>query len=253
MDTSTYINIHNLSRACNECQLQDLCLPLGLSRGDIERLDQIVNRRKPLQRGASLFRQGDRFQALYAVRSGSIKSYATTNSGEEQINAFHLPGEILGLDAIGSGIHPESSVAMETTSICELPFDRLHTLAHEVDGLQRQLLRIMSRELNSDEQFMRLLANRSAEERLASFLLNLASRFELRGYSGQAFNLSMSRSDIGNYLGLAVETVSRLFTRFQQEGLIEVDRKAITLVDRSRMSGLCNLSATASAGEPRHG
>lgn len=210
----------------------------------MDRLDQIINRKRPLQRGGSLFRQGDPFHALYAVRSGSIKSYATTDAGEEQISAFHLPGEILGLDAIASGSHPQSAVAMETTSICELPFDRLHNLAHEVDGLQRQLLRIMSRELNSDEQFMRLLANRSAEERLASFLLNLASRFELRGYSGQAFNLSMSRSDIGNYLGLAVETISRLFTRFQLENMIEVERKSIKILDRDRLAELCDLSVT---------
>lgn len=253
MDSSLIINIRNLSRACNECQLQDLCLPLGLSHGDIERLDQIVNRRRPIQRGSSLFRQGDRFHALYAVRSGSIKSYATTDGGEEQISAFHLPGEILGLDAIGSGTHPQSAVALETTSICELPFDRLHNLAHEVDGLQRQLLRIMSRELNSDEQFMRLLANRSAEERLASFLLNLASRFELRGYSGQAFNLSMSRSDIGNYLGLAVETVSRLFTRFQQENIIEVERKSVKLIDRNRLAELCDLCIAAGTGRRQQG
>lgn len=242
MDSSSVINIHSLSRACNECQLQDLCLPLGLSRGDIDRLDQIVNRRRPLQRGNTLFNQGDRFQALYAVRSGSVKSYSTNDEGDEQINAFHLPGEILGLDAIGSGTYPLSIVALETTSICELPYERLHQLAHEVDGLQRQLLRVMSRELNSDEQFMRLLANRNADERFASFLLNLASRYEVRGYSGQAFNFSMSRSDIANYLGLAVETVSRLFTRFQQEGMIQVQRKAISLIDRDRLNALCNLN-----------
>ncbi|AOV18183.1 transcriptional regulator FNR [Acidihalobacter aeolianus] len=250
MEPTSSFNIRTLSRACNECQLQDLCLPLGLSRGDIERLDKIVNRRRPLQRGATLFRQGEAFQALYAVRSGSIKTYSSTNGGEEQIHAFLLPGELLGLDAIGGGLHPESAVALETTSVCELPFDRLQSLAHEVDGLQRQLLRIMSRELNSDEQFMRLLANRSAEERLASFLLNLASRFELRGYSAQAFNLSMSRSDIGNYLGLAVETVSRLFTRFQQDGLIAVERKAIRLLERERLSELCNLGVPVAP--PKH-
>ncbi|WP_455383812.1 fumarate/nitrate reduction transcriptional regulator Fnr [Acidihalobacter prosperus] len=230
------ITLQGFSRACADCQLQDLCLPIGISRTDVERLDQIVSRKRPLQRGAALFNQGDQFGALYAIRSGSIKSYTVSDDGREQINAFHLPGEILGLDAISEGMHPSAAVALETTSVCELPFDRLHTLAHEIKGLQHQLLRVMSRELNADERFMRILASRNAEERLAGFLLNLASRHGMRGYSNTEFNLSMSRHDIANYLGLAVETVSRLFTRFQQDGLIEAHRKAVKILQRDALA-----------------
>ncbi len=236
MESFNVITLQGFSRACADCQLQDLCLPIGISRTDVERLDQIVSRKRPLQRGAALFNQGDQFGALYAIRSGSIKSYTVSDDGREQINAFHLPGEILGLDAISEGMHPSAAVALETTSVCELPFDRLHTLAHEIKGLQHQLLRVMSRELNADERFMRILASRNAEERLAGFLLNLASRHGMRGYSNTEFNLSMSRHDIANYLGLAVETVSRLFTRFQQDGLIEAHRKAVKILQRDALA-----------------
>ncbi|WP_337815492.1 fumarate/nitrate reduction transcriptional regulator Fnr [Acidihalobacter sp.] len=230
------ITLQGFSRACADCQLQDLCLPIGICRSDVARLDQIINRKRPLQRGAALFNQGDQFGALYAIRSGSIKSFSISDDGREQINAFHLPGEILGLDAISDSSHPSSAVALETTSVCELPFERLHALAHEIKDLQHQLLRVMSRELNADERFMRILASRNAEERLAGFLLNLSSRHGMRGYSSTEFNLSMSRHDIANYLGLAVETVSRLFTRFQQDGLIEAQRKAVKILQREALA-----------------
>jgi CRP/FNR family transcriptional regulator, anaerobic regulatory protein len=252
MESFNVINLQGFSRACADCQLQDLCLPIGISRTDVERLDQIVSRKRPLQRGSTLFNQGDQFGALYAIRSGSIKSYTVSDDGREQINAFHLPGEILGLDAISEGMHPSAAVALETTSVCELPFDRLHSLAHEIKGLQHQLLRVMSRELNADERFMRILASRNAEERLAGFLLNLASRHGMRGYSSTEFNLSMSRHDIANYLGLAVETVSRLFTRFQQDGLIEAHRKAVKILQRDALAEMAgNIGLMANPDDKR--
>ena len=252
MESFNVINLQGFSRACADCQLQDLCLPIGISRTDVERLDQIVSRKRPLQRGSTLFNQGDQFGALYAIRSGSIKSYTVSDDGREQINAFHLPGEILGLDAISESTHPSAAVALETTSVCELPFDRLHSLAHEIKGLQHQLLRVMSRELNADERFMRILASRNAEERLAGFLLNLASRHGMRGYSSTEFNLSMSRHDIANYLGLAVETVSRLFTRFQQDGLIEAHRKAVKILQREALAEMAgNIAPLIAPGDKR--
>lgn len=238
MDSFNVITLQGFSRACADCQLQDLCLPIGITHQEVDRLDQIVNRRRPLHRGAQLYSQGDAFASLFAIRSGSIKCFTVSDDGREQITAFHLPGEILGFDAISDGAHPSSAVALETTSVCELPFEGLHALAHEIKGLQHQLLRIMSRELNADERFMRMLANRNAEERLAGFLINLAARHGMRGYSSTEYNLSMSRHDIANYLGLAVETVSRLFTRFQQDGLIEVQRKAVKIVQREAISDL---------------
>lgn len=252
MESFNVITLQGFSRACADCQLQDLCLPIGISRTDVERLDQIVSRKRPLQRGAALFNQGDQFGALYAIRSGSIKSFTVSDDGREQINAFHLPGEILGLDAISDSSHPSSAMALETTSVCELPFERLHALAHEIKGLQHQLLRVMSRELNADERFMRILASRNAEERLAGFLLNLAARHGMRGYSSTEFNLSMSRHDIANYLGLAVETVSRLFTRFQQDGLIEAHRKAVKILQRDALAEMAgNIAPLITPGDKR--
>lgn len=234
MDSSHVFTINSFSRACADCQLQDLCLPIGLSREEIDKLDQIVSRRSPLGRSTVLFKQGARFKSLVAVRSGSIKSF-TTEDGIEQIIAFHLPGEILGLDAIGEGRHQSTAVALETASVCELPFDRLHVLAQEVKGLQHQLLRIMSRNLGTEDQFKRLVAHHGADERLAGFLLNLASRYALRGYSNSELNLSMTRSDIANYLGLAVETVSRTFTHFQQDGLIAIHGRTIKILRRDAL------------------
>lgn len=252
MESFNVINLQGFSRACADCQLQDLCLPIGISRKDVERLDQIVNRKRPLQRGTLLYNQGDQFGALFAVRSGSIKSFSVSDDGREQINAFHLPGEILGFDAISEGSHPSAAAALETTSVCEIPFERLHALAHEVKGLQHQLLRIMSRELNTDERFMRVLASRNAEERLAGFLLNVAARHGMRGYSSTEFNLSMSRHDIANYLGLAVETVSRLFTRFQQDGLIEARRKEVKILSRDALTEIAgNIATIAVPGNSR--
>ena len=229
------INIRGLKQACKHCSLHDLCLPLGMSDEDLDLLQTIIRQRRPIQRNDHLYRPGDRLTSVFAVRSGSIKTYTLTNDGQEQITGFHLPGELLGLDAISEGVHPCAAKALETTSVCELPFDQLEELAARIPGLQHQLFRIMSRGLQTDEHFMTLLGKKSSDERLAAFLIGLSNRFHSRGYSATEFNLSMSRNDIANYLGLAVETVSRLFSRFQASDLIEVSRK---LVEIKNLDGL---------------
>jgi CRP/FNR family transcriptional regulator len=229
------VSLKDIKVACQECSLNEICLPVGMGHSDLDRLDSIIERKRPMLRGDHLFRVGDPFQCLYAVRSGSLKTYATSEDGQEQVMGFHLPGELIGLDAIADNHHPLAAKALETTSICEIPFHDLETLSTQLPGLQRQLLRIMSKEIRDDEQNMVILGQKSAEERLASFLIGLSNRFRRRGFSANQFNLSMSRSDIGNYLGLALETVSRLFTRFQNEGLLRVDRKHIELLDRERL------------------
>jgi CRP/FNR family transcriptional regulator, anaerobic regulatory protein len=223
---------------------------MGISNQELDALESIINRRRPLHRGDYLYRPGDRMEALYAVRSGSVKTSALSDDGQEQVTGFHLPGELLGLDAISEGTHPCSARALETTSVCEIPFDRLEDLASRVPGLQRQLFRIMSREIQSDEHLMTLLAKKSSDARLAAFLLSLSNRFGERGFSRQEFNLTMSRNDIANYLGLAVETVSRLFTRFQENGLLSVDRKLIQILDMDRMH---EVAGAQSVEEPRSG
>ncbi len=236
------IDIASVKLACSSCSLHQLCLPMGIGLDDVERLDAIIKRRRPLARGSYVFHLGDTFRSLYAIRSGSVKTYTITEDGSEQITGFHLPGELIGLDAINSNQHPCGARTLETTSICEIPFERMEELAVAVPALGRQMLRIMSRELNSDGELLTLLGKKSAEERLAALLISLSMRLQERGFSPREFHLSMSRNDIGNYLGLAIETVSRLFSRFQQQGLICVQSKYIHLKELHQLRELAGFS-----------
>ena len=232
--------------ACANCNLHNLCLPLGIDTQDIERLDDIINRKRPLARGEFLFQAGAPFHAIYAIRSGSVKTFTATEDGQEQVTGFHLPGELVGLDAISSDTHNCTARALETTSVCEIPYGQLEELSTHVPSLQRQLLRVMSKEILQDEHMMMLLGRKAADERLAAMLVSISNRFKQRGFSPREFNLSMSRNDIGNYLGLAVETVSRLFTRFQEDGLLETERKHVRILDLERLSALAGANRTAS-------
>ena len=216
---------------CKDCSLATLCLPLSLDMQDLDALDNIVKRSRPMKKGDFLFRQGDTFASVYAVRSGSLKTFSITDCGQEQITGFHLPSEFVGLSGMDTELYPVSAIALETTSICEIPFDRLDELSASLPQLRRQLMRIMSREIRDDQQMMMLLSKKTADERIATFLVNLSARFRARGYSPQQFRLAMSRNEIGNYLGLAVETVSRVFTRFQQSGLLAAEGKEINLIN----------------------
>lgn len=224
--------------ACSDCTLFQLCLPVGMDATDLARLEGIIQRRRPLQRGEFVFRMGEGFHSIYAVSSGSVKTYILTEDGREQVTGFHLPGELLGLDAISGEVHPCTARALETTSLCEIPFDRLETLWAAIPALPRQVMRVMGQEILHDQTLLMLMSKKNAEERLAAYLLNLSMRFGRRGYSVREYNLSMSRSDIGNYLGLAVETVSRIFTRFQDEGVLSVQRKHVQLLDLERLKAL---------------
>ncbi len=234
-ETKTVLTLKRFKVACGDCSLNTLCLPLGMAADDLGRLDAIIERKRPLARTENLYHCGEQFDAIYAVRSGSLKTYATSEHGEEQILGFHLPGELVGLDAIADGLHPLSAQALETTSVCEIPFDKLESLSAQLPSLQHQLLRLMSLEIHDDQKTMTALAQKSAEERLAAFLISLSTRLQQRGFSPNRFNLSMSRGDIANYLGLALETVSRVFTRMQNDGLLRVERKAVELLDQDRL------------------
>jgi len=220
---------------CMTCSLSSLCLPLSLNLEDIDQLDRIIKRRQPLKKGDHLFRQGDHFDSVYAVRSGSLKNYIMTNDGEEQITNFHLPSELVGLDGVDCSSYPVSSKALETTTVCEIPYTRLQSLAQELPDLRNQIFSSMSKEIRDDKQMMLLLSKKNAEERIATFLANLSSRFKRRGYSPYTFRLPMSRNEIGNYLGLAVETVSRVFTRFQTIQIIAVNGKEVHITDRQQL------------------
>lgn len=227
--TTTSIKLSALKTACKTCSLHDLCLPLGLDLGDIERLDDIVKRSRPLHKGEYLFNSGENFSSIYAVRSGSIKTFTESEQGDEQITGLYLPGELIGLDAIHENQHPCSAIALETTSLCELPFNSLEDLSSQIPELHHQLFRIMSKEIAGDQSLLMLMAQKSADERLAAFLVNLSGRLKARNFSETEFNLTMSRKDIGNYLGLTIETISRTFSRFQSEGLLSTQRKYVNI------------------------
>lgn len=235
-------NIRQTSNvSCKDCSLSPLCLPLALRfEEDIVGLDQIIKRGRPLKKGEHLLLEGDSFASVFAVRSGSLKTYTSTNEGEEQITGFHLPSELVGLSGVDTDAYPVSAQAMETTMVCEIPFDKLEELAGDHPQLRRQLMCVMSKEIRDDQQMMLLLSKKNADERIATFLVNLASRFRRRGFSSQSFRLSMSRNEMGNYLGLAVETVSRVFTRFQKQELISAVGKEIEIINSQalcRMAG----------------
>jgi len=231
---------HSLQQVhCKVCSLGPLCLPVSLDLTEIDRLDEIIEKSRPLKKGEHLFHQGDPFSSVYAVRAGTVKSYTLTDEGEEQITGFYFPGELVGLSGFDVSHYPLSARVLETTTVCEIPFERLYELSGQLPELRRQMLRSMSKELRDDQQMMLLLSKKSAEQRIATFLLKLSQRFRARGYSACNFRLSMSRNEIGNYLGLAVETVSRIFTRFQKLGLLRVEGKEVELIDLEQIHQLC--------------
>lgn len=230
VNSSTKISRGNQPH-CQTCALNSLCLPLSLNDNDMDKLDEIIRRGRPIQKGSILFQQGDDFQSVYAVRTGALKTYALDSSGEEQITGFHLASEVIGLSGYDSGTYPLTAKALETTTVCEIPITQLDQLASDMPDLRRQLMRNMSGEIRHDQKMMMLLSKKNAEERIASFLIDISERFVRRGFSQTHFRLAMSRVDISNYLGLAVETVSRVFTRFQKTELIATQGKEITLLD----------------------
>ena len=220
-----------MQRDCGTCSLQELCLPLGVNTADIELLEKIVHRSRPLPRGKYLFREGDPFTSIFVARSGAVKSYTVGQDGSEQIIGFHLPGELLGLDGLTNGVHAASACTLETVSVCEVPFERLEETARQVPALQHQLLRLMSREIAKREEQLLSLGKQSPERRLAVLLLSLSVRFAQRGYSPTRVVLPMARIDIANFLGLAAETVSRLLRRLQDTQVLSIDGRAVEILD----------------------
>ncbi len=235
INTQPGIKVSQLKVSCENCNLHELCFPHGMSDDEMKQLDAVVKQRNPLQKNDYLYRDGDTAGAIYAVRSGSIKTAAESANGDEQIVGFHLAGEVLGLDGFGSGKHTCNAVALETTSVCVLPVEELEKLCHLMPGLQKQMRRIMGKEVSDEHKMLLMLGKMSAEERLASFLLSLSLRMKERHWKADEFVLSMPRQDIANYLGVAVETVSRLFAHYQEEGIIAVDRRRIRILDMGRL------------------
>jgi CRP/FNR family transcriptional regulator len=230
-------NISKVPTKCSSCNLRELCLPCGLSGQDADRVGELVYTRRRIERGESVYRSGDAFSSLYAVRSGFFKTVQTLEDGREQVTGFHMGGEIMGMDGIGPEKHSSSAVALEDSEVCVIPYSRLVNLGREMPGLERQFHKVMSREIAQEHSVMLLLGTMRAEERLATFLLNLSQRFTARGYSASEFNLRMTREEIGSYLGLKLETVSRAFSKFQEDGLISVHQKNIRIRDVAALKG----------------
>jgi len=223
--------VAKVSTRCSTCGLREVCLPCGLLGQPADRVDELVYTRRRVKRGECLYRAGDKFTSLYAIRSGFFKTVHTLEDGREQVTGFQMAGEIMGMDGIGPDTHVLNALALEDSEVCVIPYSRLESLGREMHELRHQFHKVMSREIVREHGVMLLLGTMRAEERLATFLLNLSQRFAARGYSPSEFNLRMTREEIGSHLGLKLETVSRAFSRFQDEGLISVQLKDIRILN----------------------
>jgi CRP/FNR family transcriptional regulator, anaerobic regulatory protein len=221
------MDINSIKVACSSCNLRELCLPMGLNAVEIDKLDSVISTRKRIKRGAALFSAGEKFTSLYAVRSGFFKTCVTTADGRDQVTGFQMTGEIIGLDGIVSDHHSCDAIALEDAEVCVMPFDQVEQLSREFTTLQHHVHKIMSREIVRDHSVMLLLGSMRAEERLAAFLLNLVQRLHARGFSQSELILRMTREEIGSYLGMKLETVSRTFSKFVEEGIIEVKQRYV--------------------------
>jgi CRP/FNR family transcriptional regulator len=226
--------------ACSNCNLRELCLPVGMSAEQLDRLDAIVATRRTLARGDALFRAGEAFTSLYAIRTGFFKTCVSSEDGRDQVTGFQMAGELLGLDGIGTDRHTCDAVALEDSHVCVIPYHQLEDLSRELSDLQRHFHRIMSREIVRDHGVMLLLGSMRAEERLAAFLLNLTQRLRTRGFSSSSLILRMTREEIGSYLGLKLETVSRAFSKFQEDGLLEVKQRQIRVLEPEKLQVIVN-------------
>ncbi len=216
---------------CSSCNLRELCLPGGVCVDDLQRVENIVYARRRVKRGEALFNAGAEFKAVYAIRSGFFKTSVVDGEGREQVTGFFMGGELLGLDGLGAGHYNGSAIALEDSEVCVLPYALIEDLSREIPALQRHLHAVLAREIVRDHGVMMLLGSMRAEQRLATFLLGLSKRFVRRGYSACDFHLRMTREELGSYLGLKLETVSRLFSQFQAEHLIEVRQKHVRILD----------------------
>ncbi|MFT3720709.1 fumarate/nitrate reduction transcriptional regulator Fnr [Pseudorhodoferax sp.] len=226
--------------ACSNCNLRELCMPMQLDQQELARIDEVVATRRSIKRGGTLFHNGEKFSSLYAIRTGFFKTTVATADGREQVTGFQMAGEIIGLDGIVNDRHSCDAVALEDAEVCVMPFDRLEELSREVNALQHHVHKIMSREIVREHGVMLLLGSMRAEERVAAFLLNLVKRLHARGFSRSELILRMTREEIGSYLGLKLETVSRTFSKFVDEGIVEVKQRHLRIRDADALQRIVN-------------
>lgn len=224
--------------ACNGCNLHELCMPVGLTFEEAEKFNNVIAVRKRVKKGAALYRRGEEFTALYAIRTGFFKTMVTADDGHEQVTGFQMAAEVLGLDGIHNNRHSCDAMALEDSDVCVVPFAKLEDLAHEVHTFQRQIHRMMSREIVREHSVMLLLGSMRADARLAAFLMDLVQRLHSRGYSSHELVLRMTREEIGSFLGLKLETVSRMFSKFVEDGLIEVKQRHVVILKPQNLTAI---------------
>lgn len=234
-----------IKAACSNCNLRELCMPIGFNTEDMQKLDEVVATRRRVKQGDLLFRDGEPFKSLFAIRTGFFKTCVSTPDGREQVTGFQMAGEIIGLDGIVSDHHSCNAVALEDADVCVMPFANVEELSREFPVLQRHVHKIMSREIVRENSMMMLIGNMRSEERLAAFLLNLVQRLHARGFSQSEITLRMSREEIGSYLGMKLETVSRAFSKFSDEGIIEVKQRYVKIVDADALKKIFNPQSCA--------
>ncbi|MEN9374522.1 MAG: hypothetical protein RIR79_2074 [Pseudomonadota bacterium] len=229
--------------ACSNCNLRELCMPFGLTPLELERVDSVVANRRKVKRGSLLFRDGDRFTSLYAIRTGFFKTCIASEDGREQVTGFQMAGEVIGLDGIGNDNHTCDAVALEDAEVCVMPFDLIEEISREVNTLQRHIHKIMSREIVREHGVMLLLGSMCAEERLAAFLVNLIERLHARGFSQTEVVLRMTREEIGSYLGLKLETVSRTFSKLVDDSIVEVKQRHVRILNADALREIVTSSS----------
>jgi CRP/FNR family transcriptional regulator len=226
------------STHCSTCMMGSVCLPIGMPSSEVAKLDELVKERLRIEKGQPLFQHGTALDALFSLRTGSIKSQIVEASGQHQITGFYLPGEIVGLDGMLDGIHSSTAIAMEDSEVCVVKLEDIDEISRYVPSLQHQVRRLMSKEIARSHQVLLALGSMRSEQRLAAFLINLSQRLAALGYSSTDFIMRMSREEIGNYLGLTLETVSRLFSRFAREGVIRVNQREVKILDMAALNEL---------------
>lgn len=220
------------AHSCSHCSLSEICLPLGVSKSDLDKLEKLVQNSQVQHDGDVVLHQGDPFDKIYAVKSGMYKSTKLSPDGHETIIGFHLPGELVGLDAIYPKEYTSSMVSLTSSVLCQMDYDQLTDLSAHIPALQRQLMSLLSKEINTSNA---LNSELTAEQKLASFIHNLAMRYEVRGYSGKELVLAMTRQDIANHLGMAAETISRLLKRFQDKGVLKIKHREVKILDSDHL------------------
>lgn len=238
--SDSVIDLVRLRQSCAKCTLQTLCLPANIGMEDLDQLDRVVKNRRPMQLGDHLYRSGQALGALFVAREGAFKTTITDEQGQSQVIGFHLPGELIGLDALGTGSHACDAQALTQANVCEIPLSQLETVASQVPGLQHQLLRIIGQSINRDHSHLEMLGVKSAGDRMALFLHGMTERYALLGRPSDLIVLPMSRQDIGSYLGLVIETVSRTFNKMQEDGVISVHGRQIRILDPKRLASMAH-------------